>query len=367
MLLAASVACVVMVPVPAGADRRADERDEMVRRQLLLVDELDELAASDEELSDALGLLEVWIGVQSAEVERTQVVLAEATIAAEAASGAEDAKAGEVADLENLMAAMAVNAYVQPPGADHLATLQNSAAPADAARINVYLDVKAERDTDLVQRLRRAREQLGQLAERARDTEERARDARDDAADTLADLDATRTRFGELHDEVLGRQGGATFESSLVALDLGRSSDRLVADASARRASGLPIVSVEGIRVHHSVAGQVKMLLADAEDDGIRLGGGGYRTNAEQIELRRAHCGEEPYAVFEMPAAECSPPTARPGNSMHEIGLAIDFTYNGTIISSRHSAGFRWLAEHAHLYGFHNLPSEPWHWSLNGS
>jgi zinc D-Ala-D-Ala carboxypeptidase len=47
--------------------------------------------------------------------------------------------------------------------------------------------------------------------------------------------------------------------------------------------------------------------------------------------------------------------------------LAIDFTHNGTIINSRASAGFRWLAEHAHLYGFFNLPSEPWHWSVNGS
>jgi len=51
---------------------------------------------------------------------------------------------------------------------------------------------------------------------------------------------------------------------------------------------------------------------------------------------------------------------------MHERGLAIDFTYQGRVISSRSSPGYQWLAAHAGSYGFYNLPSEPWHWSTNG-
>jgi D-alanyl-D-alanine carboxypeptidase len=51
---------------------------------------------------------------------------------------------------------------------------------------------------------------------------------------------------------------------------------------------------------------------------------------------------------------------------MHERGLAIDFTYNGALIHSRSNAGFRWLAGNAPRFGFANLPSEPWHWSVNG-
>ena len=52
---------------------------------------------------------------------------------------------------------------------------------------------------------------------------------------------------------------------------------------------------------------------------------------------------------------------------MHEQGLAIDFTHGGSLISSRSSAAFQWLAANAGRFGFRNLPSEPWHWSTNGN
>ena len=52
---------------------------------------------------------------------------------------------------------------------------------------------------------------------------------------------------------------------------------------------------------------------------------------------------------------------------MHEQGLAIDFTYQGSAISSQDSPAFRWLAANGASYGFYNLPSEPWHWSVNGN
>ena len=55
------------------------------------------------------------------------------------------------------------------------------------------------------------------------------------------------------------------------------------------------------------------------------------------------------------------PPTAQPGTSMHERGLAIDFDN-----CSRGTAAYGWLSGHAGQYGFHNLPSESWHWSVNG-
>jgi hypothetical protein len=37
----------------------------------------------------------------------------------------------------------------------------------------------------------------------------------------------------------------------------------------------------------------------------------------------------------------------------------------GTI--GRGSACFDWLESHAAGYGLYNLPSEPWHWSTDGS
>ena len=52
---------------------------------------------------------------------------------------------------------------------------------------------------------------------------------------------------------------------------------------------------------------------------------------------------------------------------MHEQGLAIDFTNNGRLISSRSDPAFQWLSGNASRFGLYNLPSEPWHWSTNGN
>jgi hypothetical protein len=122
------------------------------------------------------------------------------------------------------------------------------------------------------------------------------------------------------------------------------------------------LTTVRGITVHSSIAGQVGALVSAAETDGVTLSGTGYRSSGQQIALRRAHCGTTRYAIYEAPPSSCSPPTARPGTSMHERGLAIDFEG----CASRSSACWRWLRAHADEFGFYNLPSEPWHWSTNG-
>ena len=124
---------------------------------------------------------------------------------------------------------------------------------------------------------------------------------------------------------------------------------------------------VGGIYVAKSVAGRLQGLLNAATSAGISLGGGGYRSSASQITLRTAHCGSTPYAIYQMPASQCHPPTAKPGASMHERGLAVDFTAGGGLITSRTSPAFLWLKANAGSYGFYNLPSEPWHWSTNGN
>jgi septal ring factor EnvC (AmiA/AmiB activator) len=127
------------------------------------------------------------------------------------------------------------------------------------------------------------------------------------------------------------------------------------------------VTKVGGIWVHRSIASRVEALLAAASASGVSLGGGGFRDPSEQIRLRQAHCGPTEYDVYYKPASQCTPPTAQPGKSMHERGLAIDFTVNGRAISSRSDPAFQWLAANAASYGFYNLPSEPWHWSTNGS
>lgn len=64
------------------------------------------------------------------------------------------------------------------------------------------------------------------------------------------------------------------------------------------------------------------------------------------------------------------PRAARPGTSMHEWGLAIDFRCAGrdgrVLPMAQNGACFNWMRQNAAKYGVYNLPSEPWHWSSNG-
>ncbi len=129
----------------------------------------------------------------------------------------------------------------------------------------------------------------------------------------------------------------------------------------------LDIVSVDGIEVAASLAPDLAALLDAAAAGGFDLHGGGFRDPQRQIELRRANCGDSPEAIWEWPASSCSPPTARPGESQHELGLAVDFTSDGRLITSRNDPAFVWLADNAADYGLINLPSEPWHWSTTGN
>ena len=122
------------------------------------------------------------------------------------------------------------------------------------------------------------------------------------------------------------------------------------------------LCKVGGITVNVSIAANLKALLADASAAGITFGGGGFRTYQRQVELRTANnCAD----VYEASSNTCSPPTARPGESNHGSGEAIDFTQNGSTLS-RGSSGYNWLKSNASKYFLINLPSEAWHWSVNG-
>ena len=132
--------------------------------------------------------------------------------------------------------------------------------------------------------------------------------------------------------------------------------------------TGAPdIVTVRSVfKVARQIAPKLEALLAAAEADGIRLGhNSSFRTREEQIVLRRKYCGPTDFDIFEKPSSQCTPQVARPGTSNHEKGLAIDFTYNG-IKMGPDNPGFRWLAANAERFDFYNLPSEPWHWSVDG-
>lgn len=121
------------------------------------------------------------------------------------------------------------------------------------------------------------------------------------------------------------------------------------------------------IQVHASIKANVEALLQAANAAGRPMCGWGWRSPEQQIQLRKKHCGISSYAIWEMPASKCSPPTARPGQSKHESGLAIDF-YNGSPGNQSDFGGgqLSWMLANAGNFGLHNLPSESWHWSVDG-
>jgi zinc D-Ala-D-Ala carboxypeptidase len=120
---------------------------------------------------------------------------------------------------------------------------------------------------------------------------------------------------------------------------------------------------VYGITVNKIVAYPFQRMIDDAAQAGIKLSGGGFRTKQQQIALRTTNgCPD----IWTAPASSCRVPTAIPGRSLHELGLAIDITSGNKIISDRKSAAFTWLVANAGRYGLANLPSEPWHWSITG-
>jgi len=140
-----------------------------------------------------------------------------------------------------------------------------------------------------------------------------------------------------------------------------RSTDSAPASGPAGR-----IVAVSGISggVDASIAPAVGTLINRARHNAnASLTGGGYRSSLAQAQLRRAHCCGDPNSS----SCSCGPDTAPVGHSMHERGLAVDWKWNGVLITSRSSPGYQFLAANAPGLGLANLLSEPWHWSTNGT
>ncbi len=108
------------------------------------------------------------------------------------------------------------------------------------------------------------------------------------------------------------------------------------------------------------MADRLERLLAAAEREGHHLSGTGYRTFPEQQRLRTINgCREV------MRGTDCRIPTAIPGTSMHEKGLAVDFKCGGATMQKGMKC-YTWMGDHARDYGLFNFPVEDWHWSTNG-
>ena len=317
--------------------------------------------------------------------------------AAEAAQAERDA-AQTSRDLDALRARVAkyaVQAYVEPPDEALMRRFEAASAQEDATR-NALLNMQSRTDTDVIDQLRSTKARLEEQLSRARQSKTEAETHAAEAQGVLQSLSAAQTQQQAVASQVRLRLDETLSDAAFLSrMDAGLG--RQIADEAAALANaviGIPssgsgsgsgstttttppggnspyptpaLTTVNGITVASSIATRVRGLLNAASADGINLSGYGYRDFNAQIALRRQNCGTSQYAIWEMPPDACSPPTARPGYSYHERGLAIDFMANGRFINSQSNPGFVWLAANAARFGLYNLPSEPWHWDTRGT
>jgi hypothetical protein len=202
---------------------------------------------------------------------------------------------------------------------------------------------------------------LAQQQQLGNSIQDRYEDALSEAAN-LAEMDAALSReIAERERRLIARARAAGITGATVD-----KKGKIVVPVIPASANGL--VRVNGVLLDKSIGPAFAQLVAWAAEDGINLGGGGFRSAQAQVDLRRGNCGPTDYDIWEKPSWDCSPPTARPGRSLHERGLAIDVRCNGRLISRYSDPCFAWMAEHAPKVGLRNdvTGREAWHWSTTG-
>jgi septal ring factor EnvC (AmiA/AmiB activator) len=402
---AVALGTTVAMPVAGGAQEDpARETEQVAHRQALVAVEVDILKADDRQVTQALGDIKANVDAQTAELAAGQQALAAANAAlASADAGVADAQR-RIDDLLAKTDHVVVDAFVTPATESALSMFTEESSSANVKW--AILDMQATTDAALLAEYHDAHDRL--RAEKAKRDEAvaQARNSRAEAEAALADKQAAVSQQALFAAEVQARIDQKLSEAEMLkgidpalaaqlraeqmqlAAALNELDAEVAAELARRRAAELSsqaevntaagiqappggVVSVPcpaggSIQVAGDISKPVGRLLTDAAEAGITMCGNGYRDPNDQIAVRRANCGTSQYAIWQMPASYCSPPTARPGTSMHEQGLAIDFTVGGSTIGYG-SAAYDWLKAHAADYGLSNLPSEPWHWSTNGN
>jgi hypothetical protein len=379
-------------PVGAAATDARTQRAAVRASQAQVASQVNALEGTQAEVTKALAVFEENVRGQEAVVsdarrraEASSAEAREAEIAAEATNK-------ELIAIRAKVARYAVAAYLDPPGEEMLRRFEAVSAQEDETR-RALIEMQSGTDADVIDQLRMTRQRLEEQRKRAENAKAEAEAHVAAAEQALTALSAAKnqqaafaTQVRERLDEQLSEamylsgldakfgaqiaaEAAALAESvSRVPVTPGGSSGGTTPPVTTPGGSvpRPPLTTVGGITVNSRIAESLRGLLAAASSAGFRLGGYGYRDINAQIQLRRQNCGTSEYAIWQMPADSCSPPTARPGYSMHEQGLAVDFQSNGSFINSRSNPAFGWLAANAGRFGFTNLPSEPWHWSNPG-
>jgi peptidoglycan hydrolase CwlO-like protein len=385
LVLVAVVAAVTLLPGSgASADTAADQRD-VKRQRAAVASQIDTLQSTDAQLDAALAALQANVTATQAAMNDADAEVQAAQTRADQADRDAAATAAHIDELRGQVVQAAVDAYVDPQ-ADQTLDMFREDSANDASTKQALIDATSGAKLDVVDEFQSEQQRLEDLKAEAEDARAEAARRRDALADKKAGFDAALSQQRQVSNQVAARISDKLAESqALSALD-SKLSSQLAAEQAAlaarvSRSSGggggggggravtvinrPGLATVGGITVASSVAGQLASLLNAASSAGYNLGGSGFRDSSGQVALRRQNCGTSDYAVYQMSPDQCSPPTAIPGRSKHEQGLAVDFTIGGSTLRTSDGA-YRWMVGNAGSYGFVNLPGEPWHWSVGG-
>jgi len=399
------VATTLVTGEPTGAQESPGGGS--VDEQALVSIDVDVLRSDNSAIGATLADVRENVEAQKAALTAAQ----DALTAAQAALSAADAA---LADTQARLVAVntdadrvVVDAFVSPPYEDAWESLASDSlmdltvkqsildreADADASTLDEYATLQAQLEAEQGEREAAATAAASAAADAAAayaDVEAASGQQAVFAVEVdrrldrnLAEADALQATNPALAEQIRAREG--ELAAALNSLDEEVQAERARARAaelaaqadSIRYQNGIKPVaggvvdvacpSGGSVQVAGDISGSVERLLTDAAEAGISMCGYGYRDPADQIAVRRANCGTSTYAIYQAPSSYCSPPTARPGTSMHEQGLAIDFTSGGGGTIGSGTAAYRWLKANAANYGLYNLPGEPWHWSVDGN
>ncbi len=328
--------------------------DVVARDRTEILEDTERLVATTAGLEVEAGLMEEARAAREAEAEEARVAAATQHAVVLDLVNETEAKVQRQQELIDQLA---------DERADAITTLDD--LKEEAARAKAAAEAKRKAEEEARRKAEEARRAAEAAAERAR--AERAAEARRAAEEEQREQEAAAERAA---DEAARAAEQADKADDKAEEAEQAAQDRESADRVSVSVSG-GLATVGGITVAASIAGQLEALLNAARADGIVLGGGGYRSPDTTARLRVVNgCPD----IYSSPPSSCSVPTAIPGSSMHEKGLAIDFTYQGQTIcfpnppSRCHgNAAFDWLQANAGTYGLYGLSSEAWHYSTNGN
>lgn len=398
-ILAAFLA-VALSPHVTGADTEAErERDRVREEKARVAANVDVLNADKAEIDAALADLEAQVQAEEQALASAEREVADAEEAERRAQAGIDDTEVELRSLEDRLRLQMVETYTDPNG-QNMASVLDADTATDLVMRRAILQGQTAEDEDLADQVRAARNELQAQRRAAAAARVRAEEKRAEVQVRLDRVSDARNQQQSFVEQVQSRIN-AELER---AIELGNRDKELSAQIAEEQAQlqallayqaaqkvepdpgptygdggteaapiavpggggggpvgsgtgGIPLCNASGITVHCSIQQNVIDMISAAAADGVTLTGSGYRDPARQIALREEHCGSSYYAIYQMPSSQCRPPTARPGSSQHEVGLAIDFQ----------QYSFSWLSANASRFGFYNLPSESWHWSTTGN